>query len=68
MVDEMSEIGFVQGVVYALGMLASDLDQPTMAKNIWDESGLNPNAVKDAAEYDVAKLRKAVPNLPNGEA
>lgn len=54
---------FTCGVVYALARLVEIYDEPSMANNILEDSGVD---VRAAAEYDVAFLRKGNPNLPQG--
>jgi len=58
--------GFTQGIAYVLGLLADDWDQPTIAASIWEESGFRNSDTRIACEYDVRKLRKAVPGLRKG--
>ena len=62
------DIGFLQGIVYACGFLASDHDLPTIAEDLWNQTGFTHDDVRNAVEYDVAKFRKAIPDLPKGRA
>ena len=54
---------FAAGVVYALARIIEMYDEPTMAKNLLRESGVD---VRHAAEYDVEHLRRSIPKLPRG--
>ena len=65
---EEREVGFIQGFVYALGILAADHDRPDIASEIWSAAGYSDMETAICAEYDVAKLRKAVPGLNKGTA
>ena len=64
----MTNKGFIQGVVYACGFLADDHREESMAVDLWNQTGFTHNDVKVASEYDVAKFRKAIPDLPKGTA
>ena len=59
-------LGFLEGVVWALGILADDYGMLTIAEDIWKESGYRKSETCIACEYDVRKLRKAVPGLRKG--
>lgn len=55
--------GFEQGVVYACARVVEMFDEPTVARCVLEESGVD---VTKAAEYDVQFLRKESPELPKG--
>ena len=63
---EEQDVGFLQGIVFACGFLAADHDEPTMAEDLWNQTGYAHDDVRRAAEFDVAKFRKAIPGLPKG--
>lgn len=55
--------GFYAGIIYSAGLLAS-LGFEYAAETIWNESGCRPDDAKQAAEYDVAFLRRIISGLP----
>ena len=64
---EEEKRGFTMGLIYALGMLAVDCGDASNAEWIWKESGIPNEEARYCTEYDVSKLREAVPELPKGE-
>lgn len=58
------DIGFAQGIVYALARIIDMYDQPSMASEIFKESGLKRGDLKKVSEYDLSILRKEVRYLP----
>lgn len=59
--------GWAMGAIFVLGTLAYDYRQEDIAKQIWDETGIDLEEARFCAEFDVAKLRTVVPDLPKGE-
>jgi len=59
--------GYVQGFAYACAQIIRLYDQPSMAINIMEESGIPLEDYKAAAEYDLKVLRKYVWDLPKGK-
>lgn len=60
--------GFVRGIVWAAGFIASDHNNQTYAMDIFYQSGITQSeAVKFNCEYDLKRLRRAIPELPVGK-
>lgn len=64
---EEEKRGFTMGLIYGLGLLAVDFLDPGTAAMIWEESRIDNEEARYCTEYDVSKLREAVPDLPKGE-
>lgn len=57
--------GFYAGIIYACGYLAEE-GHDTIAEDIFSTCGMSHEDIKLCAEYDIAKLRRIIPNLPKG--
>lgn len=66
MMTDSHNIGFVQGVVYVLARLIECFDEPSMAMDIFRQSGLKISDLRVASEYDLKFLRKEKRGIPKG--
>ena len=65
---KQKDVGWIQAVVWAAGFMAADHKEESFAAEIFKESGISKEeAAKYACEYDLARLRRAIPDLPKGK-
>jgi hypothetical protein len=55
-----TQAAFAKGVVFACARLIEMFDQPSMAIEILNESGVDTGEMKRCAEYDLKRLRRSV--------
>ena len=63
---DKEQIGWIQGVVWAAAFMAADHNEESFAAEIFQESGISKKDASYACEYDLARLRRAVLDLPKG--
>lgn len=62
------EEDFAQGIIWAAGLVASDHGDQVIAKDIVFQSGISIDKAAEACcEYDLARVRKAMPDIPKGK-
>lgn len=67
-IEEDSREGFVQGIVWAAGFMVANHKMDTYAQDIFYQAGISHDeAAKFCYEYILERLRKAIPDLPEGK-